>query len=89
MKSFEQVLSKLNHHIAGRVNSITSYLSFLSSIPIIQSLSSSNRFYLCKHNVRSLICLNLHEIEQTCFSEPWQVEYSLVFSIFYSFYFFS
>jgi hypothetical protein len=43
-------------------------------MPIIQSLSSTNRFYLCRHNVRQLIFLNVHEIEQTCFSESWQVD---------------
>jgi hypothetical protein len=50
-----------------------SFLSFISSIPVIQLLSNSNRFYLCKHNIRSLIFPNLHEIEQTCFTESSQV----------------
>jgi len=69
----EQPLSKINHHISIRINTITSFLSFLSSIPIFQSLSNSNRLYLCKHNIRLLIFLNLHEIDQTCFTESSQV----------------
>ena len=55
------------------VNNITSFLSYLSSIPTVQSLPKSDRIFLCKHNVRALILLNLHELEQLCFSEPWQV----------------
>ncbi|CAF2397911.1 unnamed protein product [Rotaria sp. Silwood2] len=69
----EQPLSKIHHHTAMRLCNIKSFLSFLSSIPIIQSLSISDRYYLCKHNIRSLIFPNLHEIEQTCFTESWQV----------------
>ncbi|CAF3566477.1 unnamed protein product [Rotaria sordida] len=69
----EQPLSKINHHTAMRLNNITSFLSFLLSIPIIQTLSISDRYYLCKHNIRALILANLHEIEQTCFTESWQV----------------
>jgi hypothetical protein len=69
----EQPLLKINHHIAIRLNTITSFLSFLSSIPIIQSLSNSNRLYLCKHNIRLLLFPNLHEIDQTCFTELSQV----------------
>jgi hypothetical protein len=56
-----------------RVNNMKSFLSFLLSIPTIQSLSKTNRFYLCKHNIRLLIFPNLHEIEQTCFTESSQV----------------
>ncbi|CAF0827520.1 unnamed protein product [Rotaria sp. Silwood1] len=70
---FEQPLSKIHHHTAMRLNNITSLVSFLLSIPIVQSLSTSDRYYLCKHNIRPLIFPNLHEIEQTCFTESWQV----------------
>jgi len=53
---------------------MTSFISFLSSIPTVQSLPKSDRTYLCKHNIRPLILLNLHELGQLCYSEPWQVK---------------
>lgn len=73
MKHPERAISKIDHHIQTRVNNIKAYLSFLSSMPIIRSLSSKDRLYLCKHNVRSLIFLNYYELDQACFSEAWQV----------------
>ena len=63
-------------------------MSFVLSIPSIRLLSAFNRYYLCKHNLRSLILPNLHEIEQTCFTEPRQVNNSpilLMLKIKYSF----
>ena len=64
---------KIDYHASTTVNNITSFLSYLSAIPTVQSLPKSDRIFLCKHNVRPLILLNLHELEQLCFSEPWQV----------------
>lgn len=70
----ERGVSHIDHHTNTRVNNIKSYLSFLSSLPIIRSLSMANRLYLCRHNIRSLIFLNTYELEQACFSEAWQVK---------------
>ena len=79
MNFSELSISKINHHIAIRLNNITSFLSFLLSLPMIQELSNNDRYYLCKHNVRSLILANIHEIEQACFTELWQVNSSSLF----------
>ncbi|CAF1632411.1 unnamed protein product [Rotaria magnacalcarata] len=64
---------KINYHASTTVNNITSFRTFLSSIPPVQTLSPSERTFLCKHNIRPLILLNLHELEQLCYSEPWQL----------------
>ncbi|CAF1575282.1 unnamed protein product [Rotaria sp. Silwood1] len=64
---------KINYHSSSTVNNLTSFTSFLSSIPTVQTLSKFDRIYLCKHNIRPLILLNLHELEQLCYSEPWQL----------------
>ena len=55
------------------INNMTSFISFLLTIPAIQSLPAADRIYLCKQNIRPLILLTLHELDQLCFSEPWQV----------------
>ncbi|CAF3973624.1 unnamed protein product [Adineta steineri] len=47
--------------------------SFLKTLPAYYSLPRSTRNYLCKTNIRPLIFPNLHELNQTCFAEPWQV----------------
>ncbi|CAF1961849.1 unnamed protein product [Rotaria magnacalcarata] len=65
--------ANINHYKEVCLNNIKSFLSFLLSIPTVQSLSTNDRYYLFKHNIRSLILPNFHEIEQTCFSESWQV----------------
>ena len=65
--------SKLTHHAAVLTTTISSFLSFLLSVPIVQSLTNADRTYLCKHNVRPLTFPHMHEIEQNCYSEPWQV----------------
>ena len=63
----------LQYHAAARVNSISSVLSFLSSIPIVRSLSRRKQFFLCQHNTAALIIPNAFELEQVCFSEPKQL----------------
>ncbi|CAF4218625.1 unnamed protein product, partial [Adineta steineri] len=45
--------------------------SFLKTLPAYYSLPRSTRNYLCKTNIRPLIFPNLHELNQTCFAEPW------------------
>ncbi|CAF1069877.1 unnamed protein product [Adineta steineri] len=47
--------------------------SFLKTLPAYYSLPRSTRNYLCKTNIRPLIFPNLHELNQSCYAEPWQV----------------
>ncbi|CAF1013550.1 unnamed protein product [Adineta ricciae] len=63
----------LRYHTAARVNSVSSVLSFLSSVPIVRSLSRRKQFFLCQHNTAALIIPNAFELEQVCFSEPKQL----------------
>lgn len=65
---------KINYHATTTVNNIESFRTFLTSIPPVQNLLQSDRLFLCRHNIRPLILLNLHELEQLCYSEPWQVK---------------
>ncbi|CAF1182699.1 unnamed protein product, partial [Adineta steineri] len=46
--------------------------SFLKTLPAYYSLPRSTRNYLCKTNIRPLIFPNLHELNQSCYAEPWQ-----------------
>jgi hypothetical protein len=70
----ENASVKINHHASTIISTMTSFISFLSTLPTVQSLHKSDRTYLCKHNIRPLILLNLHELGQVCYSEPWQVK---------------
>jgi len=54
---------------------------FFNSLPAYHSLSRVTRNYLCKTNIRPLMFPNLHELNQSCFSEPWQVKYEHILSI--------
>jgi hypothetical protein len=49
--------------------------SFLKSLPAFYSLPRSTRINLCKTNIRPLIFPNVHELNQSCYSEPWQVNF--------------
>ncbi len=49
--------------------------SFLKSLPAFYLLPRSTRIYLCKTNIRPLIFPNFHELNQSCYSEPWQVDF--------------
>lgn len=72
VKDLNSSIAKIDHHMKIRLNNITSLLKFLTSIPLIQSLPYSERYFLSRYNIRPLILLNLFEIEQTCFAESWQ-----------------
>lgn len=50
-----------------------SFSSFFQSLPAFQSLSRATQSYLCKINIRPLIFPNIYELNQSCFSETWQV----------------
>ena len=69
----EMAFVKINYHASMITNTMKSFIAFLSSIQTFKSLSKSDRIFLCKHNIRPLILLNLHELSQLCYSEPWQV----------------
>jgi hypothetical protein len=63
--------------------------AFARSLPAFQSLSRSVQNFLCENNLRRLIFMNLHELNQSCFSESWQVnndqiEFIHIKIIFYS-----
>jgi hypothetical protein len=47
--------------------------AFARSLPAFQSLSRSVQNFLCENNLRRLIFMNLHELNQSCFSESWQI----------------
>jgi len=71
----EDASVKINYHASTIINTMTSFISFLSSIPTVQTLPKPVRIYLCKHNIRPLILLNLHELGQLCYTEPWQLKF--------------
>jgi hypothetical protein len=53
--------------------------SFVKSLPAFQSLSRMIQNYLFTSNLRRLIFVNIHELNQSCFSEPWQVNNDEIF----------
>jgi hypothetical protein len=57
------------------MNMTYSLSSFLRSLPAFQSISRSTQSFLMKNNLRRLMFLNIHELGQSCFSEPWQVKF--------------
>jgi hypothetical protein len=60
---------------------MSSFILFLASIPTVKSLRKSDRMFLCRHNIRPLILLNSHELDQLCYTEPWQVKSIETFNI--------
>lgn len=48
--------------------------AFLQVLPAFQSLSRTNQSFLCKNNLRRMMLLNINELNQTCFTESWQVK---------------
>ncbi len=49
--------------------------AFLKSLPAFNSLPHLTRSYLCKTNIRPLMFPNIHELNQSCFSETWEVDF--------------
>jgi len=72
---------KLNYHASTTINKMSSFMLFLASIPTVKSLRKSDRMFLCRHNIRPLILLNSHELDQLCYTEPWQVKSIKTYSI--------
>jgi hypothetical protein len=56
------------------ISVMLSLSSFIRSLPAFQSLSRNIQCFLYKNNLRQLIFVNSHELNQSCFSEPWQVK---------------
>lgn len=52
-----------------------SLFSFIQSLPAFNCLSQNNRNHLIKNNLRLLLFPNMFELNQACYSEPWQVNY--------------
>ncbi len=52
---------------------VLAFSTFIKSLPAYYSLPRSARNHLRKTNIRPLIFPNVHELNQSCFSEPWQV----------------
>ena len=69
----DEPLAKIRYHQLTTINNMSSLIAFLLSLPSIGSLSTADRVFLCQHNIRPLILLNLHELDQLCFSETSQV----------------
>lgn len=64
----------IEQSIAFPMSVVNSLLLFIKSLPAFHSLSRSIQSFLCLSNLRRLIFVNLHELNQSCFSEPWQVK---------------
>jgi hypothetical protein len=64
----------IDQYVAVPMKATLSLSSFIRSLPAFQSLSQSIQSFLCQSNLRRLIFPNLQEINQSCFSEPWQVK---------------
>ncbi len=77
--SDEQSINK--HPTTLTTSIILGISSFFNSLPAYYSLSRITRNYLFKTNIRPLIFPNIHELNQSCFSEPWQVKYKHILCI--------
>ncbi len=73
-----------NHPTTLTMSIVFAISSFLQSLPAFYSLPRTTRHYLCKTNIRPLIFPTIHELNQSCFSEPWQVTYGHLLYIYIS-----
>ena len=73
----------IHYYTMTTMNNMTSFMSFVLSVPQVQSLAKSNRRDLCQRNVRSLILLNANELNQLCFTDAIQVNCVFFFSFFF------
>ncbi len=73
-KSYSYEYMRIRPYTALPMSLSVSLLSFLRSLPAFHSLSQINRTYLIRNNLLSLLFLNMCELNQTCYSEPWQVK---------------
>lgn len=74
---FEEVMEGnwlMKNYMIAPISVSMSLTCFLKALPTFQALCRSNQNYLCKNNLRRLIFLNLYELKQSCFFEPWQVK---------------
>lgn len=69
----------IHYYTMTTMNNMTSFMSFVLSVPQVQSLTKSNRRDLCQRNVRSLILLNANELNQLCFTDATQVNWVFFF----------
>ena len=74
---FDEIIENgwlIKNYMIAPMSISMSLARFLKALPTFQALSRSNQTYLYKNNLRRLIFLNLHELKQSCFFEPWQVK---------------
>lgn len=73
-RSYSYETMPVKPHSALPMSLTASLFPFLRSLPAFHSLSQINRIYLTRNNLRPLLFLNMFELNQTCYSEPWQVK---------------
>jgi hypothetical protein len=64
----------MKHHTALPMSLTIALSSFIRSLPAFHCLSRTHQNIVCDRNLRPLLFLNMFELNQTCFSEPWQVK---------------
>jgi hypothetical protein len=69
----------MKHYTALPMSLTVSLSAFLRALPAFHSLSNINRTFLYKNNLRSLLFLTMFEVNQSCFSEPWQVKKAIYY----------
>jgi hypothetical protein len=72
LESGEQSITK--HPTALTACIVLAFSSFIKSLPAFYSLPRSTRNCLSKTNIRPLIFPNIYELNQSCYSESWQVK---------------
>ena len=62
-------------------NLVLSVSSFVRALPAFHSLSRNEQIAVCRNNLRRLMLINRYELNQSCFSERWQVKFPTDFKI--------
>jgi hypothetical protein len=73
-RSYSYETMPVKPHSALPMSLTASLFPFLRSLPAFHSLPQINQIYLSKNNLHVLLSLNRFELNQTCYSEPWQVK---------------
>ena len=72
--SYLNIHSLTKHSTALPMSLASSLFTFFRSLPAFNSLSQKNQTFLNTNNLRTLIFPNMFELNQTCYSESWQVK---------------
>ncbi|UJR27536.1 hypothetical protein I4U23_008818 [Adineta vaga] len=70
-----QEKSAVEYYSSLPSNLAYSLLSFVKTLPAFQSLSRNQQISICKNNLRRLMLVNNYELNQSCFSESWQIDF--------------